>query len=416
MHRSALVFAAALLLAGCLAGPKDGGHPDSTTTSPWTFKQVLIGAGGDAESSIKAGPDGLVLACSHGGFGKPSPSWVSHDSGLTWAPIDPQPNPIVSGDCDWAVLDDGTWAIVYDTIASATVASTTDQGKTWRFDYTASVPFGGVDRPWLASDNNTLYLNYANVMAEEPAINTLAISHDGGRTFTEQHVAHTFVGEASSARQAVIGRTLIRGSTLRIPLADADLSNGGPTTLAFAVSRDGGATWVEKPITEPFPSFFALASAAQTPDGTLFVSKVSGKTGHLDLTMLVSKDDGETWSEIPIAHDYGQPSVSYAWVDARNDNTVTVAWMEEKFNGDKGTGERTAWAARVSATGIVHPAQALAPAVHDNNTVEFVEVDHMPDGRAILDYPADTGAECHKSTQAAPGRSHACIYALIEQP
>jgi hypothetical protein len=408
---------AASVLAGCSSSSPStpGGHAPTTGVGDgWTFTSVLVGEGGDAETSITAAANGVVLACSHGGFGKPSPSWVSKDSGTTWAALDPQPNPIVSGDCDWAVLADGTWAIVYDTVGSATVASSADQGATWRFDYASAVPFGGVDRPWLSADGNTLYLNYANVMAEEPAVNTLAVSHDGGRTFTEQHVAHTFVGEGSSAPQSVIGRALVKGSTIRIPLASADLSNGGPATLSFAVSRDGGATWSQQPIAAAYPTFFQLPSAAQAPDGTLFATKVAGKAGHLDLAVLVSRDDGETWSEIPVAHDYGQPSVSYAWVAARADNTATVAWMEETFNGDKGTGERSVWAARVSATGIVHAARALAPPVHDNNTVEFIEVDHLPDGRAILDYPADTGADCHKSTAAAPGRSHACIYALIE--
>jgi len=399
-----------VLLSGCGApNPPAAAAPnDVASTDPWHWTQVQVGAGGDAETSIRTGPDGLVLACSHGGFGKPSPSWVSKDSGLTWAPLDPQPNPIVSGDCDWAVLDDGTWAIVYDTIGSATVASTTDQGKTWRFDYASAAPFGGVDRPWLASAGNTLYLNYANVMAEEPAINTLAVSHDGGLTFTEQHVAHTFTGEGS-APQTVIGRAMVDGSTIRIPLANANLNQGGPTTLSFALSRDGGQTWTEQPVSPPYTTFFQMPSAAQARDGTLFVTQDVGKAGHLDLNVLVSKDGGETWSAIPIAHDFGQPSVSYAWVAARADNTATVAWME-----DDGHGARTVWAARVSAGGIVHPARALAPAVHDNNTVEFIQVDHLPDGRAILDYPADTGTDCHKSTPAAPGRSHACIYALIE--
>jgi len=58
-------------------------------------------------------PHGLVLACSHGGFGQPSPSWASEDGGDTWRRLDPQLNPIVSGDC--------ACGSVYDTIESSTV-------------------------------------------------------------------------------------------------------------------------------------------------------------------------------------------------------------------------------------------------------------------------------------------------------
>jgi hypothetical protein len=403
---------AASVLAGCSSSSPStpGGHAPTTGVGDgWTFTSVLVGEGGDAETSITAAANGVVLACSHGGFGKPSPSWVSKDSGMTWAPLDPQPNPVVSGDCDWAVDSDGVWAIVYDTIASATVASTADQGRSWAFDYGSAVPFGGVDRPWITADGNTFYLAYANVMADEPAVNTLAVSHDGGKTFAEHHVAHTFASEGTSAPQTVIGKPIVHGSTIRIPLASADLSNGGPTTLSFALSRDGGQTWAGQPIAAPYDTFFQLPAATQAPDGTLFATKDEGTAGHMDLTVLVSRDDGESWSEIPVAHGFGQPSVSYAWIDARPDNTATVAWMQ-----DTGGGNRSVWAARVSADGIVHAARQVAGPFQDKATVEFIQVDHLPDGRAILDYPVDTGAGCHKSGPAAPGRSHACVYALIE--
>lgn len=410
--RVLLVAAVVLVLSGCLSGPQSKGP--SLLSTPWTFSDVLVGPGGDAETSVTAGPGGLVLACSHGGFGKPSPSWVSQDGGATWRALDPQPNPVVSGDCDWAVADDGTWAIVYDTIASATVASTRDGGESWAFDYGSAVPFGGVDRPWIAADGTTLYLAYANVMAEEPAVNTLAISRDGGRTWTEHHVAHTVTAEESDRPQTVIGHPIVHDGTIRIPLASADLAKGGPTWLTFAVSRDDGNSWTEEPVAGPYPSSFQLPSADLAPDGTLYAVKDEGQAGHIDVTVLVSRDDGQTWSEIPVATDVSFPSVSSAWIDARPDGTATVAWMQDDGHGRAGTWNRTVWAARVSADGLVREARALTQPVLDGSLFEFIMVDHDAAGRAVVVYPMDTGPDCHKPAPTAQGRSQQCVRALVE--
>ena len=54
-------------------------------------------------------------------------------------------------------------------------------------------------------------------------------------------------------------------------------------------------------------------------------------------------------------------------------------------------------------------------AAHDGSLFEFIMLDHLPDGRAIIDYPMDTGADCHKDTALARGRSQQCVYALVEQ-
>jgi hypothetical protein len=190
----------------------------------------MVDVGADTEVSTLVGPDGLLLLCAHGAFGHPSPSWVSEDSGTTWRRLDPQPNPMVSGDCDWAIAEDGTWAIVYDTLASATVAATPDQGSTWAIDHASAIPFGGVDRPWLAAQGNDLYLAYANVMAEEPAINSLAISHDHGRTWTDQRIVHTT--EGPDHPNTVIGHPLVYGRTIRIPMASNNMASSaaGPAS------------------------------------------------------------------------------------------------------------------------------------------------------------------------------------------
>lgn len=408
--RSALAWVAALLVAGCFAGgdgESDGGGPGEEPV--WGFDQVLVGPGGDAETSVLVGPDGVVLACSHGGFGQPSPSWRSLDGGDTWARMDPQPNPLVSGDCDFAVLDDGTWAIVYDTIASATVAVSDDQGATWSLNYASALPVAGVDRPWLASEGNTLYMAYANVMAVEPAINMLAVSHDRGRTWTEHHVAHTFRPEESDTPNTIIGHPLVRDGTIRIPLASADLQMDGPTTLSFAVSRDGGGTWVEEMVAGPNDASFHLPVAGQAPDGTLYFTQVLDEGEAMRIDVLVSRDDGATWTTLPVADNVTfAGGVSGPWLDVRPDGSATMAWLA---GGEDG---RSVWATRLDAESLLLPPRALTAPVPDESIFEFIMLDHDADGRAHIVYPLDTG-DCTRTTPAAPGRNAQCVWLLRER-
>lgn len=405
------VLVLVVLMAGCLAddgddGPgPDGGGPG--LEGPWTFEAILVGPGGDAETSTLVTPHGEVLACTHGGFGQPSPSWRSLDGGTTWARMDPQPNPLVSGDCDFAVLDDGTWAIVYDTIASATVAVSTDRGESWSLNYASALPVAGVDRPWLASQGDTMYLAYANVMAVEPAINMLAISEDGGRTWTEHHVAHTFSPEQGDQPNTIIGKPVVRGQTIRIPLASANLNQGGPTTLSFAVSRDHGETWVEEMVAGPYGTSFHLPVAGQDANGTLFITLVEERAGALAIDVLVSHDDGETWGTVAVAENVTFPSVSGPWIDVRPDGVATLAWLQEDTAG------RTIWAARISDSGVLMPPRALTEPVADDSLFEFIMLDHDPAGRAYIVYPMDTG-DCSRESPAAPGRNVQCVWLLRE--
>ena len=411
MRKPALGLALLLLLSGCLgdgsSASDDGGLP--APADGWAFTDILVGPGGDAETSVLVGPDGLVLACSHGGFGQPSPSWASEDGGDTWRRLDPQPNPIVSGDCDWAVLEDGTWALVYDTIASSTVAVSSDRGASWELNYASAIPFGGVDRPWLVADGNVLYMAYANVMAAEPAINTLAISRDGGRTWTEHHLAHTVTLEESDRPNTVIGHPIVHEETVLIPLASADLSSGGPTVLSFAVSRDGGVTWTEETVAGPYQSYFHLPSASRAPDGTLYITKVEGDPEAMTVIVLVSLDDGQTWSEVLVTEEATFPSVSGPWVDARPDGTATIAWLEQ----DNDNGTRSIWAARLGPTGLTHPPRALTEPVEDSSLFEFIMLDHDEAGRAFIVYPMDTG-DCTQTTPLASGRNQQCVWLLRE--
>lgn len=407
-----LLFAACFGLAvlpGCLDAAEDDGAPAEVPgATDWAFEQVLIGPGGDAETAVTVGPDGIVLACSHGGFGQPSPSWRSLDGGDTWSRMDPQPNPLVSGDCDFTILDDGTWGLVYDTIASSTVATSRDQGTSWFLNYGSALPLGGVDRPWLASQGNTMYMVYADVMAAMPAVNTFAISHDGGRTWTEHHLAHAYDPSQPDQMNTIIGHPIVLPDAIRVPLTTANLQTGGPTTLSFAVSRNGGQTWTEEPIDGPYPSAFHLPSGGADSDGDLYVTKVEVRDDRLAIDVLVSSDDGATWAAIPIAGNVTfAGGVSGPWLDVRPDGVATLAWLSGEEEG------RRVWAARLDGDRVLIPAMPLTEFVEDESIFEFMMVDHDAAGRAYLVYPLDTG-DCTRTTPAAPGRNAQCVWLLRE--
>ena len=407
MKRVAGALVLLVLLAGCAStADEPAGADGPAAASTMAFESILVGPGGDAETSVLVVGD-LVLACSHGGFGQPSPSWRSLDAGTTWERMDPQPNPLVSGDCDFAALDDGTIGIVYDTIASATVGVSTDQGTTWSLNYASALPLGGVDRPWLASQGNLMAMAYADVMAAMPAINTYATSSDGGRTWTDHSVAHTYRPEQADQPNTVIGHPILDGDTVRIPLASADLQTGGPTYLAFATSRDGGNTWAEEPIDGPYPSSFHLPVADRAADGTLFITKVEERGEAMAIDVLVSRDDGQTWSAIPVAENVTFPSVAGPWIDARPDGSVTMAWTLQADDG------RSIWAARLDADGVLVPPVQLTEPVADEAVFEFIMLDHDAAGRAFIVYPMDTG-DCTVASPAAPGRNAQCVWLLRE--
>jgi hypothetical protein len=413
MRKPALAFGLVALLlpfSGCLDdgdGVTDGEGPAGAESS-WPFTNILVGPGGDAETAVLVGPDGVVLACSHGGFGQPSPSWRSLDGGDTWERMDPQPNPLVSGDCDFAILDDGTWGIVYDTIASATVGVSEDEGDSWSLNFVSALPVAGVDRPWLASQGNTMYMAYANVMAVEPAINMFAVSRDGGRTWTEHALAHSYRPEQSDQPNTIIGHPVIDGATVRIPLASANLNQGGPTFLSFAVSHDEGETWVEEMVAGPYETSFHLPVAGQADDGTLFVTLVEDEGETLRIDVLVSHDDGSTWDAIPVASNVTfAGGVSGPWIDVRPDGVATLAWLSGEEDG------RRVWAARIDSTSVLRAPQPLIEAVPDESIFEFIMVDHDADGRAFIVYPMDTG-DCTQTTPLASGRNQQCVWLLRE--
>jgi hypothetical protein len=394
-----------------------------TTSRRFAFDKVLIDTGGDTESSVTVGPKGTLLACSHGGFDRASPVWASSDGGRTWRDADPAPNPIVSGDCDITIMSDGTWAVVFDTIASATVATSHDRGKTWTVVYTAAVPAGSVDRPWLVANGTTLVLAYSNAPgAAQPAVQIVAISTDGGRTWLDQKIVNT--SDPPLRPHAVLGRPVVHGKRIMLPTVMFDFVFGGPSWLYVVSSSDGGDTWSRKLVRGPYQTFFQFPSMSRAPDGTLYVAMPIGVRDNFRIAVLVSRNDGRSWKEIRVAdHVAFAGPVSSVWVDARPDGTATLAWMAKTNEapldlvgavlGVPPEADRRVWAARVGPEGVRVAAQPISAPARQQTGYEFLIVDHDAKGRAHIVAPLRTGPSCQRPS--AVGRGGECIYDFIER-
>lgn len=404
----------ALMAAGCLASPESNG-PAAPASLPGLgdlqagvrFGPPLVLGAGGGETSLAIGRDGTILACIHGGFSGPSPSWVSQDDGKTFQRLNPTPNPIRSGDCDLAVTDDGAWAIVYDTLASSSVAVTRDKGQSWTLNHLAALPIGGVDRPWLEADGNDLLLLYQDVAAVEPDLDMFARSTDGGRTWLEHRVVN--YGQPPNKIQGVLGdffwgkdHQSLRAALLRywmptaVPTGDY---RSPPKYLELATSRDRGVTWEVRPVLGPIQGPLQFPTATEAGDGTLYYSYQLANGTADDVYVIHSADDGRSWSK-PVRVASGvwfANTVSTTWIDGRRDGSATLAWLQNEKPNATGKGTSVLYVARVNAQAdpFIEFVGPVGEPAEGPQGAEFIMVRHDANDKARILYPmSGTRAGC----------------------
>jgi hypothetical protein len=416
---SLLSIATILALAGCLNVPEtvddvaEKGPPNPILE----FESLKVGPGGDAETAVHVSPDGkTVLACSHGGFNQPSPMWASEDGGETFRRLDPQPNPVPSGDCDLAITDNGDWFIVYDTLASATVAGTSDKGRTWRIYPIAAPPFGGVDRPWIQPVGNNLYLVYADVMSAEPFNAMFTKSTDGGRTWSPPELMGTFPNQGQP--NCFMGHPIVRdaGQTIHVPINCWDGVRGAAAPFANTIhllhSRDGGRTWITLRVRGPDASAHRIVTAAYAGDAIA----LAFTTGHprLDVNVILSRDGAKTWSEpLVVARGTSMP-LAWPWIDARPDGSATIAWMNVTTNTTR-TWQVHAARIQTTPTASLDWQGPVGPPASGNVIYEFLMVRHDQQGHAYIVYPMP-GDNCRSAPAGPSGasRNQQCVHLLRE--
>jgi hypothetical protein len=370
--RAVAVAAALLLLAGCLGdGPDPAAAP---LDARFTFRPpVSIAGGATGEAFLAVGPGGLALACTHGGFTVPSPTWVSRDDGATWDVLDPGAT-IPSGDCDVEVRADGAWFVLYDTVWGAALSVSRDGGATWTHHPDIALPVTGVvDRPWLGLAGDRLLLSYKGI-GQGPGIVVVSASDDDGATWSPPRPV-SLVSDPTHANH--IGFDFLVGAdgVVRIPLVKYDNDPTVDEPFSFLVSRDRGDSWSEEPALPPRDAD-VLVGAAVAGDGTTLYWAWHDDAGRLLAT--ASTDDGRTWGE-PALVAAGQFVYTPA-LAGHADGTATLAWVQ--------TGPSLAAAARLDARqpGLVTATAILEGPTAVAQSAEFLDVAVGPDGGARIAY------------------------------
>jgi hypothetical protein len=423
--RLSIVAVVALAAAGCLTATPDADQDEPALgATPFAFSfqpPVKVGAGGDAETSIRLSADGqTILACSHGGFTRPSPMWASTDAGASFRRVVPGPNPVVSGDCDVAITDNGDWFIVFDTIASASVAVSDDNGESWNIFPIAGQPFGGVDRPWLEAVGNTVYLTYADVMAVEPFVGMFTKSTDGGRTWAPPTMMGRF--QSQTETNCFTGHPIVhdQGKTVRVPISCSGESvNNQVNTVYFLVSRDAGASWTREKVHGPDTTDIRVPTAAYAGDGTLWLAYTQGTPDNRTTVAQISTDDGKTWSEPATVFANMTDEFGWPWIDGRTDGSATIVTMHNTRPANT-TGEKTWWqvtGARLVADPVprVVATKDIGEPYEGSQLLEYINVRHGPDDRAYVLYPmAGPGCAAPPPGTEAQGRNVQCVWFAAE--
>lgn len=403
----ALLAVAAVLafaLAGC-SSPRDaqqgkggrGGPPGSTTLA--FTEPVAIGGGATGETFVAVGPDGLVLACTHGGFTGPSPTWVSRDGGATWASLVTGAL-LPSGDCDVEVAQDGDWFVLYDTAWGSALAVSHDDGVTWVQRPDIALPITGVvDRPWIGVIGGRLLLVYKGI-GQGPGIIAASTSDDDGATWSTPQVV-SLADDPTLANH--IGFDFLVGAdgVVRIPLVKYDNDPTVDEPFSFLVSRDRGTSWTEEPALPPRDAD-VLVGAAVAGDGTTLYWAWHDDAGRL--LAAASTDDGRTWSDPALVAQGG--FVFTPALAGRPDGTATLAWVQG--------GPYQAAAARLDARadGLVLATAVLESSATTAQMAEFLDVAHDEEGRAIVVYAWEPGdGSCDDLRHPS---NHACLHTVRE--
>ncbi|HVL87670.1 MAG TPA: sialidase family protein [Candidatus Thermoplasmatota archaeon] len=446
MHAVAAPFLAmALLLSGCLQtaerpstpdpvapsppGPLEPSYPEGPGEPPRppvepSAERTLVGIGGDAEASLAAGADGVMLVCSHGGFTKPSPLWASDDGGLTWREVHPAPNHPPSGDCDVAVAPDGTWYVAYATLASVTMAASTDRGQTWKVTYVSAVPVGGiVDRPWIVAREGDLLLSYiggdaAGIFCRRiealgvyscanAHLSMVARSTDGGQTWAEYRVA---MAPSGIPETCTTGRTFATGDgVVHLPLACWPSAGPSPPALRVGLlsSRDLQA-WEFQQAHASSLGLFTVPTATQSPDGTFWLTWAEGSRAEGGVIAAASSD-GASWSPpLVVASNRTSGGFLWPWI-AAHDRGATLGWMDQTPHEGS-----PAWNVVVATIEADSRVQTRTTHYAEGDMVyEFSMVSLDAAGRAFLVHPL-LGDGCKKSPPGMDDRrrNEQCIWLL----
>ncbi|MFP5224029.1 MAG: exo-alpha-sialidase [Actinomycetota bacterium] len=341
--RKAMAFALA-------AGILPLGFAGSSNAQAITFSAYYKLPGGNGtEPGIDHTLDsnGKQVTYVHGTFGIPSHNklWRMDDSlvrnaasgfkSITFTtPYNRLPG---GGDADVAARGDDVWFI--DLWAgSNSIQYSPDKGETWtRGTPLSSIPTS--DRQWISLGDSTInpvtnetettvYLTDQGLLT--PRRTTFARSRNNGLVW--DYYRPVSDSPASLGMGGIPAHIVSAGK--RVAIAS---NSGGRFNVA--VSNDEGENWkvtsVSGSLSDANGSLVGLTMNAENPDDLAIVyptdGNINGVTNRNAITVRVSRDGGDTWSDITQLSPAGKIGW-FPWVDWRGDK-IAVAWYQATNGG-----------------------------------------------------------------------------------
>ncbi|HUP84627.1 MAG TPA: sialidase family protein [Acidimicrobiales bacterium] len=261
------------------------------------------------------------------------------------------------------------------------VFSSSDHGRSWKESVVATLP--GADRPWLAfGPSGRVHLLYKDGAAE-----VVQTSTDHGATFGPPTLVAPPGRTVSFAGPAIVDG---RGRLLFAMLTGAADFSSAPD-LRLAVSADGGRTFTFSTIatqTSRYPLISWFPMLALGDDGVVRVAwNTAVGTDRSDMVVASSRDGGATWSA-PLSWS-GADTLTSAPGIASVGGALDVLWYRVTAPGltsslvfSRGAPDGTSTQRTVVADGIV--ARPARPAPTNEANTDFGDFALLPDGRAAV--------------------------------
>lgn len=368
--RTSIAWLALFVLAGCTGSPSQDKGPDDVVearhqglgsvpyvgrlaTADYAFDTRLIDdarAGG--EPVIALAQDDSLLVATHPGWTHYHPTladpdhsellanangqsylWRSTDNGTTWTHVGllgaNGPRSIGTGFSDPDFTVDGTGRIWYtdlQALAEQSVSYSDDHGVTWTAGNVVAGAGPYVDRQWMGSHGDTVYLT-ANYFIDRSG----GSSPDGARPF--------MTTDDDGLTWRTIGYVPCGGDFLADPRDGALLVGCG---LGMGLSTDGGATWATFESSAGIhEGFFAHEPAIDTAGGIALAANGQPLTPHDANQVLVTytPDRGQNWTVLdltPLAGEWAKSQADsdggngthvFAWISAGSPGRFAVSWL-----------------------------------------------------------------------------------------
>jgi hypothetical protein len=259
-----------------------------------------------------------------------------------------------------------------DAANSVAASPSSDGGKTWSTHFVTRTPAnqGSAvfnDKEWIGADpsdpsGRTAYVTWTLFKGNSSAI-VISKTTNGGRNWSAPHrVSNVYTNDQGST--VVVGPS----GTVYVTF---ETFHGNTDSVAFAVSRDGGASFTTKliaPIADipsPLPgaTFRDDSYPALALDGhTLHVVWSNWNGSDADVVYLRSANGGATWSA-PVTIGGGAGDQFFPWIAARH-GIVYASWMYRASDDTytiQGTGSGNggaSWSAPVTLSTATSDVQA----------------------------------------------------------